>query len=139
MNKEKTDNFTGISERILQAIDYLDISPNKFGEILGYERSQTVYDIINKKSRPSFDFFFKFINSEFSEIISVEWLVAGKGEMRKENGHDPCNGDEHNKNRSREDRLLSIIESQQRSIEYLSKKGGPTTEDATNECVRKTS
>lgn len=139
MNKQKIEIITDISERIITALDYLNVTPNKFGEILGYERSQTVYDIINRKSKPSFDFFCKYINSDISEIINIEWLITGKGEMKKESGHDPGNGDEYYQNRLREDRLLSIIESQQRSIEYLSKKGEPAVEDAANEPVRKTS
>ncbi|MCL2040877.1 MAG: hypothetical protein FWG84_02400 [Bacteroidales bacterium] len=77
---------TIFSERLLKLIDYLAIKPNNFAKKLGYDRSQTVYDIINGKSMPSYDFFFRFINAGFSEIINVEWVIAGKGKMlKKEN------------------------------------------------------
>lgn len=70
-----------ISERILQLIEYIKLSPNRFAQSLGYERSQTIYDIINGKSSPSFDFFNRFCNSEFSESINIQWLLTGKGKM----------------------------------------------------------
>ncbi|RXQ96062.1 hypothetical protein EO244_04260 [Ancylomarina salipaludis] len=72
---------TNISERILALLDYLNISRNVFAKKLGYERSQSVYDIINGKSKPSFDFFNKLFNSEYSELINSVWLITGKGDM----------------------------------------------------------
>ncbi len=54
---------TDISERLSQLIDYLNVSKNEFAKKLGYNRSQTIYDIINRKAKPSFDFFNKFFNS----------------------------------------------------------------------------
>ena len=76
---------TEISERILQMIDNLGTTKNKFAVKLGYPRSQTLYDIINGKSAPSFDFFYKFLISEYSEIINIVWLITGQGEMLKSN------------------------------------------------------
>ncbi len=50
--------------------------------------------------------------------ICSEWLITGKGEMKKESGHDPgTNGNGEMKNTNMDDRLLKIIESQQRTIE----------------------
>jgi len=74
---------TDISERINQLLDFLSISKNEFAKKLGYNRSQTVYDIVNGKAKPSFDFFNKLFNSEYSDIVSPEWLLTGKGEMLK--------------------------------------------------------
>lgn len=74
---------TEISERISQVIDFLSVNKNKFASALGYERSQTIYDVINGKSSPSFDFFNRFFNSEYSEHINPEWLLTGKGPMLK--------------------------------------------------------
>lgn len=40
---------------------------------------------MNGKSAPSYDFFNKFVHSEFSVKYNVEWLISGKGEMFKNN------------------------------------------------------
>jgi len=72
---------TTISERILAVLDYLNISRNVFAKKLGYTRSQSVYDIINGKSKPSYDFFNKLFSSEYSELIDSVWLITGKGNM----------------------------------------------------------
>ena len=69
------------SERLKKVVDYLDITPNDFGKKLGYDRSQTVYDALNGKCKPSFDFIFRIINAEYSEIINIDWLISGRGEM----------------------------------------------------------
>ena len=76
---------TEISARILQIIENQGITPNLFAKKLGYERSQTVYDVINGKSAPSFDFFRRFEVSEFSESIDISWLLTGNGQMLKLN------------------------------------------------------
>ncbi|SHG85950.1 hypothetical protein SAMN05443549_107153 [Flavobacterium fluvii] len=74
---------TSISERILQMTDFLQISINDFAKKLGYSRSQAIYDVVNGKSKPSFDFFDKLYNSVYSETFNPEWLLTGKGEMLK--------------------------------------------------------
>ena len=75
---------TTISERITQITDLLGVSVNDFAKKIGYNRSQAVYDVINGKSKPSFDFFDKLYNSEYSEKFNCEWLITGKGNMLKE-------------------------------------------------------
>jgi phage repressor protein C with HTH and peptisase S24 domain len=74
---------TGISERILHIIENEDINPNVFAKKLGYERSQTIYDLINGKSAPSFDFFSRFENSEFSAKYNISWLITGNNPVLK--------------------------------------------------------
>lgn len=59
------------------------VTPNKFSQNLGYERSQTIHDILNSKSNPSYDFFYRFAKSEYSEFYDLHWLVTGEGEMLK--------------------------------------------------------
>jgi len=79
------ENNTTISERISQLIDCLGVNPNSFAKKLGYDRSQALYDIINGKSKPSFDFFQKLYSSEYSELVNMNWLVTGKGEKFVQN------------------------------------------------------
>ena len=74
---------TDISERIDQLVKYLGLSPNSFAKKLNYERSQAVYDMINGKAKPSFDFFSRLYNSEFSELINIEYIFTGKGDIAK--------------------------------------------------------
>lgn len=83
MNKEKENKNAEISARIAGILDYFSESKNAFALKLGYERAQTVYDIINGKNAPSYDFFKKFQFSEYSEIINTDWLLTGRGSMLK--------------------------------------------------------
>lgn len=75
---------TSISERLMQVIEIVGSNPNDFAKNLGYARSQNVYDMLSGKSKPSFDFFEKFLNSEYSVKINLEWLIAGLGVMTKD-------------------------------------------------------
>lgn len=74
---------TSISERIVKIIDFLKVNPNEFAKKLGYSRSQAIYDILNGKSKPSFDFFDKLLHSEYSELFNIDWIISGEGEMIK--------------------------------------------------------
>lgn len=74
--KEKN---TEISARIDEIICFLHTNPNKFANALGYNRAQTVYDILSGKSAPSYDFFNRFAMSGYSAFINLHWLLTGKG------------------------------------------------------------
>lgn len=80
MQKKEHEN-TEISDRILKLIDALGVNPNAFARTLGYNRSQTVYDILKGKSAPSFDFFQKLAKSEYSAYINIDWVLTGRGEI----------------------------------------------------------
>lgn len=71
---------TEISERIKNLLIILELNANSFAKALGYERSQAVYDMLNGKAAPSFDFFSKILNSEYSDKINIQWIIDGKGE-----------------------------------------------------------
>ncbi|NDW19717.1 transcriptional regulator [Dysgonomonas sp. 216] len=75
---------TDVSERLEQMIDFLGVNRNAFAKSLGYERSQVVYDIINGKAKPSFDFFERLLDSEYSDKINIDWLISEKGSMIKQ-------------------------------------------------------
>jgi hypothetical protein len=86
MKKENEEKIAEISARLAKIIEYLSDTPNSFALKLGYQRAQTIYDILNMKSAPSYDFFNRFTNTEYSDIIDIEWLLTGKGEMLKKTG-----------------------------------------------------
>lgn len=77
----KESKNTEISERISKLVDALGVTPNAFAIALGYKRSQTVYDILNGKSAPSFDFFNKLAMSEYSAYLNMDWVITGRGEI----------------------------------------------------------
>lgn len=125
---------TSISERLLKVIEHLNLNPNSFGLSLGYKRSQVIYDITDadkkrelaglKPVKPSTEFYERFLNSEYSEIFRIEWLITGEGEMLKSKPYDSGDSYQDNENRvkdgraaynlSRIDKLLDIVESQQK-------------------------
>lgn len=74
---------TIISERLTQMVDYLGITANDFAKKLGYNRSQAIYDMLSGKAKPSFDFFEKLLNSEYSATFNIEWVFTGLGNMTK--------------------------------------------------------
>ena len=92
MNKGKEKENADISARLTDTLNYLSVTKNAFALKIGYERAQTVYDIINGKSAPSYDFFRRFQMSEYSEIINIDWLLTGRGSMLK-TGTTPPMGD----------------------------------------------
>lgn len=81
MDKEKGKKNTDISARIAEILAHTGDTRNSFAVKLGYERAQTVYDVINMKSAPSYDFFRRFSLSEYSDIINLKWLLSGTGSM----------------------------------------------------------
>lgn len=68
-----------------------------------------------RQSKPSYDVLSSIVNAEALNI-SAQWLLTGKGEMLKSSSSKEESAPITN------ERLLSIIESQQRTIENLSKK-----------------
>lgn len=68
-----------ISARIDEVICILHTNPNKFANALGYSRAQTIYDILEGKSAPSYDFFRRFTMSGYSVFINLRWLLSGEG------------------------------------------------------------
>lgn len=121
------DKNTSISERLFKVIDFLGVSKNYFAKKLGYERSQALYDILNNKAKPSFDFFDKFLNSEYSVNINTDWLITGKGSMlKKEVGY------------SQEKDIINIVSEPQQPIVDIYKEMYYKKLEEENELLRKT-
>jgi len=77
LNKENSE----IYERIFLIIKRLSADTLSFANDLGYNNAQIVDDIINANSAPTYDFFKRFMLSDYSEIISINWLLTGRGKM----------------------------------------------------------
>lgn len=74
---------TEISVKITEIIDSTGLSKNEFSKRLGYERAQTIYDIANGKSAPSYEFFHRLFNSEFADSISCQYLFVDDAKSSK--------------------------------------------------------
>lgn len=81
--KEKGENIIDVSERLSLLIKDAGKNANSFSKDLGYNRSQTLYDVLKGKCAPSYDFFKRFEKSEYSVIYEIGWLLTGRGPMRK--------------------------------------------------------
>jgi len=57
-------------------ISKLGLSPLAFARLLGYSRADKIYNILNKKNKPSFDILAD-ITTKF-ETVNIEWLLTGK-------------------------------------------------------------
>jgi transcriptional regulator with XRE-family HTH domain len=69
-----------MKERILQFLALENLSPTRFADQLGVQRSG-VSHILAGRNKPSYDFIEKMLLT--FPNISAEWLLLGKGEMRK--------------------------------------------------------
>lgn len=82
MSKEE---LPPISKRISDLIEALGVNPNQFAEILGLDRPDKIYNILNNRNK---------VSTETLELISTNveninnsWLLNGKGDMfTKEEG-----------------------------------------------------
>lgn len=88
MTKENSKKNTEISARITRVLEIIGQNPNSFAKALGYGRAQTIYDVLDGKSAPSYDFFNRFAMSELSVQFDLRWILCGEGNPLIENGAD---------------------------------------------------
>ncbi len=73
--------FTKMKDRLQQFLTLEQLSPARFADILGVQRSGLSH-ILSGRNKPGFDFISKMLQ-KFPQINS-EWLLTGKGKMYKE-------------------------------------------------------
>ena len=100
-------------ERIKAIMNHYNLSVNAFSAKIGANQV-TINQQMNGDRKVSLDTILKIVNS--FDLISTQWLLTGKGEMLKSSSSKEESVSITN------ERLFSIIESQQRTIENLSKK-----------------
>ncbi|HOI78817.1 MAG TPA: hypothetical protein PLI30_04340 [Petrimonas sp.] len=111
-------------DRINKIVELENITVSKLESIIGASKN-----VLHKPMKNKTDIQTKWLIkiSENFPQYSLDWLLIGRGEMYRNQSEDssmaedPVNGF---KIAIKEDRLLKIIESQQRTIENLSKGGG---------------
>jgi transcriptional regulator with XRE-family HTH domain len=72
-------------DRILAILHYLNLSPSRFAESIGVQRSG-ISHLLSGRNKPSLEFIQKLL-SRFPEI-DPEWLLTGTGEMLKQSSSD---------------------------------------------------
>lgn len=70
-----------VSGRVASIIKYLGITKSKFATALNYPRAQSIYNMLEGKSNPSYDFFYKLKESEYGKTFNTDWIITGEGEM----------------------------------------------------------
>jgi transcriptional regulator with XRE-family HTH domain len=67
-----------MKERILQLLDLEKITPSKFADLIGVQRS-SVSHVISGRNKPSFDFLQKTLKA--FPGLKADWLMLGEGPM----------------------------------------------------------
>jgi transcriptional regulator with XRE-family HTH domain len=68
-----------VNQNIKKLVAILNISALQFAKTLGYERADTIYNLLNDKTGPSVGLIQSIAN--VYENISLRWLLTGKGQM----------------------------------------------------------
>ena len=77
-----------MQSRLQQLLEYKNISPARFAQIIGVQRS-AVSHILSGRNNPSLDFLRKIIEN-FPDVNS-EWLITGQGSILKDHLFHPIN------------------------------------------------
>lgn len=72
-----------MKERLIQLLDLEQLSPSKFADIIGVQRS-SVSHVISGRNNPSFDFIQKTLRA--FPGLNAEWLILGNGTMYEQMG-----------------------------------------------------
>lgn len=70
-----------MNERLVQFLSLEQLSPARFADILGIQRSG-ISHILSGRNKPSFEFLEKII-LKYPQL-NLEWLITGKGKVYKE-------------------------------------------------------
>ena len=72
-----------MKERLIQLLDLEQLTPSKFADIIGVQRS-SVSHVISGRNKPSFDFIQKTLTA--FPGLNAEWLILGQGSMYEQMG-----------------------------------------------------
>ena len=74
-----------MKERLVQLLDLEQLTPSKFADIIGVQRS-SVSHVISGRNKPSFDFLQKTLKA--FPGLNADWLMLGDGTMYDQMGRD---------------------------------------------------
>jgi transcriptional regulator with XRE-family HTH domain len=72
-----------MKERLIQLLDLEQLTPSKFADIIGVQRS-SVSHVISGRNNPSFDFLQKTLRA--FPGLNADWLMLGQGTMYEQMG-----------------------------------------------------
>ena len=72
-----------MKERLIQLLDLEQLTPSKFADIIGVQRS-SVSHVISGRNNPSFDFLYKTLKA--FPGLNAAWLMLGEGTMYEQMG-----------------------------------------------------
>jgi len=72
-----------MKERLIQLLDLEQLTPSKFADIIGVQRS-SVSHVLSGRNNPSFDFIQKTLMA--FPGLNAEWLIVGQGTMYEQMG-----------------------------------------------------
>lgn len=72
-----------MKDRLLQLLDLEQITPSKFADIIGVQRS-SVSHVISGRNKPSYDFLHKTLKA--FPGLNASWLMLGEGSMYEQMG-----------------------------------------------------
>lgn len=72
-----------MKERLIQLLDLEQLSPSKFADLIGVQRS-SISHIISGRNKPSFDFLQKTLRA--FPGLNASWLLLGEGTMYEQMG-----------------------------------------------------
>ena len=76
-------NLFVMKERLIQLLDLEQLSPSKFADLIGVQRS-SISHIISGRNKPSFDFLQKTLRA--FPGLNASWLLLGEGTMYEQMG-----------------------------------------------------
>ena len=76
-------NLFDMKERLIQLLDLEQLSPSKFADLIGVQRS-SISHIISGRNKPSFDFLQKTLTA--FPGLNAAWLLMGEGTMYEQMG-----------------------------------------------------
>ena len=114
------------SHYLWELLDYLRLNTKSFSSHIGLDRPDRIYHVIRGRNKVSKDLA-KLICDKYPDI-NFRWVATGEGAMLKDEGKNPDEVIESSSDR--EERLLCIIESQQRTIEKLTEMATKKTQAA---------
>ncbi len=74
-----------MKERLVQLLDLEHLSPSKFADIIGVQRS-SISHVLSGRNKPSFDFLQKTLKA--FPGLNADWLIQGEGTMYEHMGRE---------------------------------------------------